>query len=73
MTNIKMNGSPLTVGTKINYLYLMKYPVYAIVKEVNRFIQEGDEDDDNEWNYKHEVFFENGKSEMFNGIFGKWN
>ena len=45
MTNIKMNGSPLTVGTKINYLYLMKYPVYAIIKEVNRFIQEGDEDD----------------------------
>lgn len=69
MTNIKMNGSPLTVGTKINYLYLMKFPVYAIVKEVNRFIQEGEEDGDYEWNYKHEVFFENGKSEMFNSIF----
>ena len=69
MTNIKMDGSPTTIGTKINYLYLMKYKVSAIVKEVNSFFQEGNEDDNNEWNYKHEVFFDNGQSEMFNAIF----
>ena len=69
MTNIKMNGCPTNIGTKIDYLYLMKYKVSAIVKEVNSFFQEGNEDDDNEWNYKHEVTFDNGQSEMFNAIF----
>ena len=69
ITNIKMDGSPTTIGTKINYLYLMKYKISAIVKEVNSFFQEGNEDDNNEWNYKHEVFFENEQSEMFNAIF----
>jgi len=69
MTNIIMNGPPTLVGTKINYLYLMKYKVSAIVREVNSFVQEGNEDDNNEWNYKHEVFFDNSQSEMFNSIF----
>ena len=69
MTNIKPDGPPTKVGTKIDYLYLMKCHVRAIVKEVNRFEQYGNEDDNNEWNYKHEVFFDNGQSEIFNAIF----
>ena len=51
------------------YLYLQKFKITNIVQEINGFSQEGNEDDNNEWNYKYKTIFEDGESEVFNIIF----
>ena len=61
ISNIECHGDPKIVGTKINYLYLKKYNITSIVKESNSFFQEGNEDDNNEWNYKHIAKFDSGE------------
>jgi hypothetical protein len=69
ISNIKIEGDPKKVGTKIKYLYLKKYHITSVVLEINSFFQEGNEDDNNEWNYKHKIKFESGEEEIFNIIF----
>lgn len=69
VSELKANGDPRIVGTKLNYLYFKKYKITAVVEEVNSYIQEGNEDDNNEWNYKYKVTFQNGQSETLNSIF----
>ena len=66
---IKMDGDPYKIGTKIYFTYLQQTSVIAVVEEVNSFIQEGNLDDNNEWNYKYKGIFENGEAEYFNAIF----
>ena len=68
-TNLEADGPLNKVGTKINYFYLNKYKVTTIVLEVNGFTQEGNEDDNNEWNYKNKTIFEDGEYEIFNAVF----
>ena len=68
MSELTIEGDPQKIGSKIKYLYF-KYPVIAIVEEVNTFFQEGNEDDNNEWNYKYKMFFKNGESETVNCVF----
>ena len=68
VTNVKMDGDPRKVGTKINYIYF-KYLLTAEILEVNGFTQEGSEDDNNEWNYKYKITFQNGQSETLNNVF----
>ena len=41
----------------------------ATVEEVNSFYQEGDEDDNNEWNYKYKLGISNGQGEDLNNVF----
>ena len=36
---------------------------------MNKFFQEGNEDDNNEWNYKFRITYENEESETYNAIF----
>ena len=69
VSDMKIEGDPKKVGTKLNYIYYKKYPISAEILEVNKFIQEGNEDDNNEWNYKYKVTFTNGQSETLNSIF----
>ena len=69
VSNMKIEGDPKKVGTKLNYIYFKKYPLSAEILEVNSFIQEGNEDDNNEWNYKYKVTFQNGQSETLNSVF----
>ena len=69
VSDIKFEGDPKNVGTKISYLYLKKYHIVSTVQEINSFFQEGNEDDNNEWNYKHKIRFEGGEEEIFNIIF----
>ena len=69
VSELKMNGDPQLVGTKLNYKYLKKYQITAVVEEVNSFVQEGKEDDNNEWNYKYKIIFQNGQSETLNCVF----
>ena len=69
VSNIKFEGDPKNVGTKISYLYLKKYHVTSVILEINKFFQEGNEDDNNEWNYKHKIKFESGEEEIFNIVF----
>ena len=69
ISNIKIEGDPKKVGTKIKYLYLKKYHITSVVLEINSFFQEGNEDDNNEWNYKHKIKFESGEEEIFNIVF----
>ena len=69
VSELKMDGDPHLVGTKLNYKYFKKYALTAIVEEVNSFVQEGKEDDNNEWNYKYKVIFQNGQSETLNCVF----
>ena len=69
ISNIKIDGDPKKEGTKISYLYLKKYKITSIVLEINSFFQEGNEDDNNEWNYKHKLKFESGEEEIFNIVF----
>lgn len=69
VSDLKMDGDPRKVGTKINYIYYKKYPVTAEITEANNYFQEGDEDDNNEWNYKYRVTFKNGESETLNSLF----
>ena len=66
---IKIDGDPYKIGTKIHFTYLQQTSVTAVVEEVNSFIQEGNLDDNNEWNYKYKGIFENGEAEYFNAIF----
>ena len=66
---IKMDGDPYKIGTKIYFTYLQQTSVIAVVEEVNSFIQEGNLDDNNEWNYKYKGIFDNGEAEYFNAIF----
>ena len=41
----------------------------AKVEEVNSFFQEGNEDDNNEWNYKYTLFSPEGPGEYLNCVF----
>ena len=69
VSDLKIEGDPKKVGTKLNYIYFKKYPISAEILEVNSFFQEGNEDDNNEWNYKYKVTFTNGQSETLNSVF----
>lgn len=69
VSELKMEGDPELVGTKLYYKYFKKYALTAVVEEVNSFVQEGKEDDNNEWNYKYKVIFQNGQSETLNCVF----
>ena len=69
VSDVKMEGDPRFVGTKLNYLYFKKYPLLAEITEANCYVQEGNEDDNNEWNYKYKVTFQNGQSETLNCVF----
>ena len=66
---IKIDGDPYKLGSKIYFTYLQQTSVIAIVEEINSYIQEGNLDDNNEWNYKYKGIFENGETEYFNAIF----
>ena len=66
VSELKMDGDPRVVGTKLNF---KKYPLIAEIKEANSYVQEGNEDDNNEWNYKYTVTFKNGQSETLNCVF----
>ena len=68
VTDLNIDGDPRLVGTKLNYIYFKKYPITAEIKEANSYIQEGNEDDNNEWNYKYTVTFKNGQSETLNCV-----
>ena len=65
----KIDGEPNKIGTKIDLLFLDKISLVLEILEINRFYQEGNEDDNNEWNYKHKDSYEDGESETFNVIF----
>ena len=67
--DIKFNGDPKIPGNTLEFIYLNKYHLNIIVTEVNSFIQKGNEDDDNEWNYKYTLTVNNGQSESLNCIF----
>jgi len=69
VSNLEMEGDPNIVGTKLNYIYFRKYKLSAVVEEVNKFIQEGNVDDNKEWNYKYKITFKNGQTEQLNCIF----
>ena len=69
ISDFKVHGDPKLVGTKLDYLYLNKYKIHAEIEEVNSYFQEGNEDDNNEWNYKYTVTFQNGQSETLNIVF----
>ena len=69
VSNINIDGDPKKVGTKISYLYLKKFKITSIILEINSFFQEGNEDDNNEWNYRHKLKFESGEEEIFNITF----
>jgi hypothetical protein len=69
VSNLKVYGDPRIVCTKLDYLYLHKYKITAVIEEVNSYKQEGNEDDNNEWNYKYKVTFANGQSETLNIVF----
>ena len=69
VSNLIIEGDPYIVGTKLNYIYFRKYKLSAVVEEVNKYIQKGNEDDNNEWNYKYRIFFANGQTEFLNCIF----
>ena len=68
MTELSTEGDPQKVGSKIKYNYF-KYPVVSVVEEVNTFFQEGDEDDNNEWNYKYRMYFKKDECETVNCVF----
>ena len=67
--NYKIYGEPNKIGTKICFVFLDKLLVESEILEVNKFFQEGNEDDNNEWNYKYSVKYEDGEIETFNVIF----
>ena len=67
--DIKFNGDPKIVGNTLELTYLNKYRLVATVEEVNSFYQEGDEDDNNEWNYKYKLGISNGQGEDLNNVF----
>ena len=67
--NCKIDGEPNKIGTKMHFIFLDKISIALEILEINKFHQEGNEDDSNEWNYKYKVTFEDGESEIFNVIF----
>ena len=67
--DIKFNGDPKIPGNTLKFIYLNKYKLKIIVDEINSFIQRGNEDDDNEWNYKYTIIGNKGQSECLNCIF----
>ena len=67
--DIKFNGDPKIPGNTLEFIYLNKYKLKIIVDEINSFIQRGNEDDDNEWNYKYTIIGNKGQSECLNCIF----
>lgn len=67
--DIKFNGDPKIPGNSLELTYLDKYRIKMIVEEVNSFVQKGNEDDDNEWNYKYTIVGNKGQSESLNCIF----
>ena len=69
ITEVKFEGDPKIVGSKVKYTYLNKYSIISEILEVNSYIQEENQDDSNEWNYKHKAKFDNGQSETFNIVF----
>jgi hypothetical protein len=48
VSNLNIEGDPYIVGTKLNYIYFKKYKLSAVVEEVNKYIQKGNENDNNE-------------------------
>jgi hypothetical protein len=69
ITNVKMEGEPNKSGSRIHFFFLDKYSIISEIIEINKFFQEGNEDDNNEWNYKFRLIHENGEIETFNTIF----
>ena len=69
ISNIKIDGDSQKVGNKISFIYLKKYNVISIVEDANSYFQEGNEDDNNEWNYKHKSIFEDGQTITYNAVF----
>jgi len=69
ITNVKMDGEPNKPGSKIHFLFLGKTSATSEILEINRFFQEGNEDDNNEWNYKFRIIYGNGECETYNTIF----
>ena len=65
----KIDGEPNKIGTKIFLIFLDKISIALEILEINKFHQEGNEDDNFEWNYKYKVTYEDGESEIFNVIF----
>jgi hypothetical protein len=69
ITNVKMEGEPNKSGSRIHFFFLDKYSIISEIIEINKFFQEGNEDDNNEWNYKFRITYENEESETYNAIF----
>ena len=69
ISNVKMDGEPNKPGSRIHYLFLEKISAISEILEINRFFQEGNEDDNNEWNYKFRIIYENGEYEIYNALF----
>ncbi len=67
--DVKFNGDPKIPGNSLELTYLNKYRLNALTEEANSFIQEGNEDDDNEWNFKYKLCVPEGQGEYFNNIF----
>jgi hypothetical protein len=67
--DIKFNGDPKIVGNSLEFIYLNKYKMKAIVEEANSFIQEENEDDNHEWNYKYRLEGTGGQGEYLNCVF----
>lgn len=67
--DVKFNGDPKIPGNSLELTYLNKYRLIALTEEANSFIQEGNEDDDNEWNFKYKLSVPEGQGEYFNNIF----
>ena len=67
--DMKFHGDPKIVGNKLEFIYLNKYKLKAIVEEANSFIQEGNEDDNHEWNYKYRLEEDGGQGEYLNCVF----
>jgi len=67
--DMKFHGDPKIVGNKLEFIYLNKYKLKAIVEEANSFIQEGNEDDNHEWNYKYRLEGDGGQGEYLNCVF----
>ena len=67
--DVKFNGDPKIPGNSLELTYLNKYRLIALTEEANSFIQEGNEDDDNEWNFKYKLSVPEGQGEYFNQIF----
>jgi hypothetical protein len=67
--DVKFNGDPKIPGNSLELTYLNKYRLIAITEEANSFIQEGNEDDNNEWNFKYKLCVPEGQGEYFNNVF----